>query len=345
MTDNLAFPDEVDIMSQASPTMRAILIARPGGPEVLQIQEAPRPELRAGEILVKVEAAGVNRPDVFQRMGAYPPPPGAPDIPGLEIAGEVVALGAGAARHALGARVAALVPGGGYAEFCAVHESNALPIPAGLTTIEAAAVPETFFTVWTNVFERGALKAGETLLVHGGTSGIGTTAIALAKAFGAHVVATAGSDEKAAQCERLGADLGVNYRKDDFVALTLKATAGRGADVILDMVGGDYVERNYAAAALDGRIVQIAFLKGQKATVDLRPIMAKRLIHTGSTLRPRSPAEKAVIAEALHAKVWPLLEAGRCRPVIDSVFPLADAPKAHERIESAEHVGKVVLTT
>jgi NADPH2:quinone reductase len=220
-----------------------------------------------------------------------------------------------------------------------------LPIPAGLTAIEAAAIPETYFTVWTNVFTRGALKAGETLLVHGGTSGIGTTAIALAKAFGARVVATAGSDEKAAQCERLGADLGVNYRKDDFVALTLQATAGRGADVILDMVGGDYVERNYAAAALDGRIVQIAFLKGQKATLDLRPIMVKRLIHTGSTLRPRSPGEKAVIAEALRAKVWPLLEAGRLRPVIDSVFPLAEAPKAHERIESAEHVGKVVLTT
>ena len=220
-----------------------------------------------------------------------------------------------------------------------------MPIPAGLTAIEAAAIPETYFTVWTNVFARGALKAGETLLVHGGTSGIGTTAIALAKAFGARVVATAGSDEKAAQCERLGADLGVNYRKDDFVKLTLGATEGRGADVILDMVGGDYVERNYAAAALDGRIVQIAHLRGQRATIDLRPIMVKRLIHTGSTLRPRSPAEKAVIAEALRAKVWPLLEAGRLRPVIDSVFPLADARKAHERIENPDHIGKIVLTT
>ena len=344
MTDNLAFPDEVDIMSQASPTMRAILIARPGGPEVLQIQEAPRPELRAGEILVKVEAAGVNRPDVFQRMGAYPPPPGAPDIPGLEIAGEVVALGAGAARHALGARVAALVPGGGYAEFCAVHESNALPIPAGLTTIEAAAVPETFFTVWTNVFERGALKAGETLLVHGGTSGIGTTAIQLAKAFGAHVIATVGSDDKAKACVYLGADLAINYNSEDFVEATRAATNGRGANVILDMVGGDYTLRNYAAAAMDGRVVQIATLRGAKVEIDLRVLMAKRLIQTGSTLRPRSAAEKAAIADALHAKVWPLLAEGRCKPVIDSVFPLADAAKAHERIESSGHIGKIVLT-
>ena len=267
------------------------------------------------------------------------------DVLGLEIAGEVAALGPNAAAHRLGARVTALVPGGGYADYCVAHESNALPIPAGLTAIEAAAIPETYFTVWANVFVRGGLKSGETLLLHGGTSGIGTTAIALAKAFGARVVATAGSDEKAKQCERLGADLGVNHRKDDFVALTLQATAGRGADVILDMVGGDYVERNYAAAALDGRIVQIAFLKGQKATLDLRLIMTKRLIHTGSTLRPRSPAEKAVIAEALRARVWPLLEAGRLRPVIDSVFPLAEAANAHRRIESAEHIGKVVLTT
>jgi NADPH:quinone reductase len=325
--------------------MRAVVAVRPGGPDALQIEMRPRPHPAEREILVRVEAAGVNRPDVHQRQGFYPPPPGVTDVLGLEIAGEVVAFGPDARLHPLGAQVTALVPGGGYADYCVAHETNALPIPAGLTAIEAAAIPETYFTVWTNVFSRGALKAGETLLVHGGTSGIGTTAIALAKAFGARVVATAGSDEKAAQCERLGADLGVNYRKDDFVALTLKATAGRGADVILDMVGGDYVERNYASAALDGRIVQIAFLKGQKATVDLRPIMAKRLIHTGSTLRPRSPAEKAVIAEALRAKVWPLLEAGRLRPVIDSVFPLAEAPKAHERIESAEHLGKVVLTT
>jgi NADPH2:quinone reductase len=325
--------------------MRVVIAIRPGGPDVLQIEMRPRPVPLEREVLVRVEAAGVNRPDVHQRQGNYPPPPGVTDVLGLEIAGEVVALGPGASIHALGARVTALVPGGGYADYCPVHETNALPIPAGLTAIEAAAIPETYFTVWTNVFARGALKAGETLLVHGGTSGIGTTAIALAKAFGARVVVTAGSDRKAQQCERLGADLGVNHRNDDFVARTLGATAGRGADVILDMVGGDYVERNYAAAAVDGRIVQIAFLGGQRPTIDLRAIMTKRLIHTGSTLRPRSPAEKAVIAEALRAKVWPLLEAGRLRPVIDSVFPLAEAAKAHERIESAEHVGKVVLTT
>jgi NADPH2:quinone reductase len=327
-----------------SEKMRAIVAPRPGGPEVLVIQQRSRPVPSEGEILVRVEAAGVNRPDVHQRQGHYPPPPGVTDVLGLEIAGEVAALGPNARVHRVGARVTALVPGGGYADYCVAHETNALPIPAGLTAIEAAAIPETYFTVWTNVFTRGALKAGETLLVHGGSSGIGTTAIVLAKAFGARVVTTAGSNDKAAQCQRLGADLGVNYRKDDFVALTLRLTEGRGADVILDMVGGDYVARNYEAAALDGRIVQIAFLKGQKTTIDLRPIMTKRLIHTGSTLRARSPAEKAVIADALRAKVWPLLEAGRCRPVIDSVFPLSEVVKAHERIESAEHVGKVVLT-
>jgi NADPH:quinone reductase len=325
--------------------MRAVVAARPGGPEVLEIQTRARPAPAEREVLVRVEAAGVNRPDVIQRQGFYPPPPGASDVLGLEIAGEIVALGSNASLHALGARVNALVPGGGYADYCVVHETNALPIPAGLTAIEAAAIPETYFTVWTNVFDRGALKAGETLLVHGGTSGIGTTAIALAKAFGARVVATAGSDEKAARCERLGADLGVNYRRDDFVRLTLGVTDGRGADVILDMVGGDYVARNYEAAALDGRIVQIAHLQGQKANIDLRPLMIKRLVHTGSTLRARSPAEKAAIAQALLTKVWPIIEAGRCKPVIDSVFTLADAAEAHRRIESADHIGKIVLTT
>jgi NADPH:quinone reductase len=331
-------------VADQSESMRAIVAPSPGGPEALEIQMRPRPVPKNGEVLVRVEAAGVNRPDVHQRQGHYPPPPGVTDVLGLEIAGEVVALGPNAGVHRLGALVMALVPGGGYADFCVAHETNALPIPAGLAATEAAAIPETYFTVWTNVFARGALKAGETLLVHGGASGIGTTAIALAKAFGARVIVTAGSDEKAAQCERLGADLGVNYRKDDFVAAVLRATDGRGADVILDMVGGDYVERNYEAAALDGRIVQIAFLKGQKTTVDLRPIMVKRLVHTGSTLRPRPAAEKAAIAEALRANVWPLLEAGRCRPVIDAVFPLSEVIRAHERIESAEHVGKVVLT-
>ena len=331
-------------MTDPRETMRAVVPVRPGGPEVLAIETRPRPIPEAGEILIKVEAAGVNRPDVLQRMGFYAPPPGASDILGLEVAGTVVALGAGASRHAEGARVTALVPGGGYAEYCVAHELNALPLPAGLPAIEAAAIPETYFTVWTNVFDRGGLKAGETLLVHGGTSGIGTTAVQLAKAFGAKVIATAGSAEKVADCERLGADLCVNYRSDDFVAKTLAATGGRGADVILDMVGGDYVARNYACAALDGRIVQIAFLRGPKAEVDLRPLMQKRLIHTGSTLRPRSPADKAVIAEALLTKVWPLLEAGRCKPVIDLVFRLDEAAKAHVRMESSAHVGKIVLT-
>lgn len=331
-------------MSGQSEMMRAVVARRPGGPDVLEIEMRPRPVPVEGQVLVRVEAAGVNRPDILQRMGHYPVPPGASDVLGLEVAGEVVGLGAGAARYAEGNRVTALVPGGGYADYCVVDERNALPIPGGLTAIEAAAIPETYFTVWTNVFDRGALKAGETLLVHGGTSGIGTTAIALAKAFGARVVATAGSDDKARKCELLGADVGVNYRTEDFVKRTLDATGGRGADVILDMIGGGYVERNYAAASVEGRVVQIAFLQGQSVTIDLRPLMQKRLHHTGSTLRPRSPAEKAVIAESLRSKVWPLLEGGRCKPVIDSTFPLADAAKAHQRMESSAHIGKIVLT-
>jgi NADPH2:quinone reductase len=335
---------EAEIMSDASTTMRAIIATRPGGPEVLELQSRPRPIPGAGEILVKVAAAGVNRPDVLQRQGRYQPPPGASDVLGLEVAGEVVALGPSASRHALGARVTALVPGGGYAEYCLAHESNALPIPPGLSLVEAAAIPETAFTVWTNVFERGALKAGETLLVHGGSSGIGTTAIQLAKAFGARVVATAGSDEKAKACVALGADLAINYRTEDFVPATLAATNGKGADVILDMVGGDYVARNHGAAALEGRIVQIAFLRGQKAEIDLHVVMAKRLFHTGSTLRPRSVKEKAAIAEALGARVWPLIAEGRCKPVIDSQFSLAEAAEAHRRIDNPGHFGKIVLT-
>ena len=331
-------------MSDLPDVMKAVVAASPGGPEVLRIGEKPRPSPREGEILIAVEAAGVNRPDVLQRQGLYPPPPGAPDILGLEVAGTVVALGAAATRHNLGDRVLALVPGGGYAQYCLAHESNALPIPAGLSIIESGAVPETFFTVWTNVFDRGTLKAGETLLVHGGTSGIGTTAIMLAKAFGAKVVATAGSPDKVAACLRLGADVAVDYRAADFVEETLKATDKKGADVILDMVGGDYAARNYAAAALNGRIVQIAHLGGGKATIDLRLLMIKRLVHTGSTLRPRSPAEKAVIADALREKVWPLLAAGRCKPIIDSTYPLAEAAKAHARMESSAHIGKIVLT-
>jgi NADPH2:quinone reductase len=324
--------------------MRAIVAPVPGGPEALTLVERPLPAPGAGEILIRVAAAGVNRPDTLQRQGHYAPPPGASDILGLEVAGEVAARGEGAGRHELGANVLALVPGGGYAEFCLAHESNALPVPSGLTSIEAAAIPETFFTVWTNVFERGGLKAGETMLVHGGTSGIGVTAILLAKAFGAKVIATAGSDEKAAHCVRLGADAAINYRAEDFVAATKAATDGRGAELILDMVGGDYVPRNHAAAAMDGRIVQIAFLRGPKVELDLRPLMMKRLTHTGSTLRPRSAAEKALIADALREKVWPLLEAGRCKPPIDSTYPLAEAAKAHARMESSAHVGKIVLT-
>ena len=331
-------------MADLEKTMRAVVAVRPGGPDVLAVETRPVPVPQAGEILIKVEAAGVNRPDVLQRMGFYAPPPGASDILGLEVAGVVVARGPGASRFQEGARVTALVPGGGYAEYCVAHELNALPMPAGLTAVEAAAVPETYFTVWTNVFDRGALKPGEALLVHGGTSGIGTTAIQLAKAFGATVIATAGSHDKAAACERLGADAGVNYRTDDFVARTLAATGGKGANVILDMVGGDYVARNYAAAAVDGRIVQIAFLRGPEAKVDLRPLMQKRLVHTGSTLRPRSPAEKAVIADALRERVWPLMEQGRCKPVIDSVFPLVEVAKAHARIDGGDHVGKIVLS-
>lgn len=331
-------------MSDLPEMMNVVIAAKPGGPEVLHVENRPRPSPREGEILIAVAAAGINRPDTLQRQGLYPPPPGAPDVLGLEVSGVVAALGARAKRFSLGDKVLALVPGGGYAQYCLAHESNALPIPAGLSLVEAAAIPETFFTVWTNVFERGGLKAGEALLVHGGTSGIGTTAIALAKAFGAIVVATVGSDDKAAACRRLGADFSINYRTSDFVEATLAATDSRGADVILDMVGGDYVARNYAAAAVGGRIVQIAFLNGPKATLDLRPLMVKRLVHTGSTLRPRSAAEKAEIARALEARVWPLLAEGRCKPVIDSTYPLAEASLAHTRMESSDHIGKIVLT-
>jgi len=331
-------------MSGLPDQMRAVAVATPGGPEALKPTTRPRPSPREGEILLRVAAAGVNRPDVLQRQGFYAPPPGAPDLPGLEIAGEVVALGEGATRFKLGEAATALVAGGGYAEYCAVHETNALPVPAGLTLIEAAAIPETYCTVWTNVFDRGELKGGEWLLVHGGTSGIGTTAIQLAKAFEARVLTTVGSTEKARACVRLGADLAIVYPEEDFVVATLAATGGRGADVILDMVGGDYVARNYAAAAIDGRIVQIAFLRGRKVEIDLHPIMAKRLSHTGSTLRPRTIAEKAEIIESLQAEVWPLIADGRCRPLIDSTFPLEKAADAHRRIENPEHIGKIVLT-
>jgi putative PIG3 family NAD(P)H quinone oxidoreductase len=333
----------IDAPSTALPAeMTAVAIPVPGGPDALVPTRRPVPVPGEGEVLVRVEAAGVNRPDVLQRRGHYPPPPGASDIPGLEIAGTVVARGEGAARFAVGARVCGLVAGGGYAQYCTVHENNALPVPPDLDSVSAGAMPETYFTVWTNVFERGGLKAGEWLLVHGGSSGIGTTAIQLAKALGSRVIVTAGTDEKCAVCIALGADHAVNYRTQDFVAETKRAT-GRGADVILDMVGGDYIGRNYEAAAMDGRIVQIAFQGPSVAEVDFRRLMLKRLTHTGSTLRSRSVPEKAAIAAALLEKVWPLVAAGRCRPLIDSTFPLVRAAQAHARMESSAHIGKIVL--
>jgi NADPH2:quinone reductase len=330
-------------MSSLPSRMTAIAIRAPGGPEVLVPEERAVPNPNAGEVLVKVTAAGVNRPDVMQRLGSYPPPPGASDIPGLEIAGEVVALGAGAMRYKTGDKVTALVAGGGYAEYCPVHESNALPAPATLSLIEAAAIPETFFTVWHNVFDRGRLESGETLLVHGGTSGIGTTAIQLAKAFGARVITTAGTVEKCDACRKLGADVAVNYRSEDFVAATKAATGGKGADLILDMVGGDYIERNYEAAAVEGRIVQIAFQGSPKANVNFVRIMLKRLTHTGSTLRARSVPDKAAIARALETNVWPLIAAGKVKPVIYRTFPLREASAAHALMETSTHIGKIVL--
>ncbi|HTV69536.1 MAG TPA: NAD(P)H-quinone oxidoreductase [Rhizobiaceae bacterium] len=323
--------------------MTAIAIAEPGGPMVLKPERRDLPELRDGEILIRVRAAGVNRPDVAQRAGAYPPPPGASDLPGLEVAGEIVALGPNTKRWRIGDTVCALTPGGGYAEYCRVHGTNALPIPAGFTFSEAAALPETLFTVWHNVFERGALKPGEWLLLHGGTSGIGTTAIQLAKAFGSFVVTTAGSDEKCDACTKLGADRAVNYKTGDFVAATRDATGGQGANVILDMVGGDYVAKNYEAAAVEGRVVQISTQRGAVGSADFSKLMVKRLVHTGSTLRPRTTEFKAGIAAALEEKVWPLLAARKIQPVMDMIFPLKEAWRAHERMQEGEHIGKIVL--
>jgi len=324
--------------------MTAIAIRAPGGPEALVPEQRPVPAPGAGEILVEVAAAGVNRPDVMQRQGLYPPPAGASPIPGLEIAGHVVALGDGVKRWQLGDAVTALVPGGGYAEYCPVHESNALAVPPVLSLTEAAAIPETFFTVWHNVFERGKLRSGETLLVHGGSSGIGTAAIQLAKALGSRVIVTAGSRQKCDACLALGADVAVDYRNEDFVAATKAATADKGADVILDMVGGDYIERNYEAAAVEGRVVQIAFQSSPRANVDFRRIMLKRLTHTGSTLRARPVADKAAIARAIEEKVWPLIAAGRVKPVIYRTFALVEAAAAHALMETSAHIGKIVLT-
>ena len=323
--------------------MTVVAISKPGGPEVLVPETRALPVPGAGEILVKVAAAGVNRPDVAQRSGSYPPPPGASDLPGLEIAGEVVALGEGA-KHEIGDKVMSLVAGGGYAQYCIAQDAQAMTVPPSLSMQEAGAIPETLMTVWHNVFERGALKAGETLLIHGGSSGIGTMAIQLAKAFGAKVIVTVGSQDKADACLKLGADHAVNYKTEDFVEAVKKATGGNGANVILDMVGGDYIDRNYDAAAVEGRIVQIAFLSGTpKATANFSKLMIKRLHHTGSTLRPRSNADKAAMVAAIEAKVLPLLREGRVKPLMDSTFPLEKAADAHRRMETSEHIGKIVL--
>jgi NADPH2:quinone reductase len=331
-------------MASPPETMTAIEISKPGGPDVLVPRTVPVPKPGAGQILVRNAAAGVNRPDVAQRMGAYPPPPGHSPLPGLEIAGEVAAVGSGVSRWKVGDKVCALVNGGGYAEYTIAEDAIALPIPAGLDMVSAAAVPETFFTVWNNVFERGGLKPGEWFLVHGGSSGIGTTAIQLAKAFGAHVIATAGSAEKCKVCTELGADRAVNYRTEDFVAVAREATGGRGVDVTLDMVAGDYTERNIIAAAKEGRIVQIAVLGGAEVKLNISRVMMKRLTLTGSTLRPRTREAKAGFARALEAKVWPLFASGKVKVVMDSTFPLAKAADAHRRLEAADHIGKIVLT-
>lgn len=324
-------------------TMNAIEIETPGGPEVLKPFTRPVPEIGENEVLIKTAIAGVNRPDCLQRMGGYPPPAGASDIPGLEVAGEIVAAGSKVSSEHIGKEVMALVPGGGYAEYVNVDMNNTLTIPKGLSIEEAGAIPETFFTVWHNVFQRGGLLPGETFLVHGGTSGIGTTAIQLAKAFGATVIATAGTDDKCDACIKLGADHAINYRNEVFEERTKEITNGKGVDVILDMVGGSYTGRNYKAAAMDGRIVQIAFLGGPKAEANFMPIMLKRLTHTGSTLRARSIDFKAQIATELQTKVWPLIEDGKIKPVMDSSFALKEAAQAHERMESSGHIGKIVL--
>jgi NADPH:quinone reductase len=323
--------------------MRAIEISEFGPPDVLKLTDRPDPVPAAGEVLIDVEAAGVNRPDIIQRYGKYPPPPGASDIPGLEVAGRIASLGKGVSGFSVGDRVCALVAGGGYAERAAVPREQVLPIPRGFTAIQAAGIPETFFTVWTNVFQRGRLQSGETILIHGGTSGIGTTAIQLAKAFGARVMTTAGSDEKCDAARKLGAEHAFNYRTSDWVADAKRASGGRGLDVILDIVGADYIPKNLDLLAVEGRLVQIAFLKTAKAELDFSIMMRKRAWITGSTLRPRTPAEKGEIARELHQRVWPLLEQGVVAPIIHSTFPLAQAADAHRLMESSTHVGKIIL--
>jgi len=323
--------------------MRAIEITQPGKPEVLQLCERPQPELKAGEVLIKVHAAGINRPDVLQRLGHYPVPPGASDLPGLEVAGEIAGGDLGDSGFQLGDMVCALVQGGGYAEYCAAPLAQCLPLPQGLSAVEAASLPETFFTVWTNVFDRAGLSEGETLLVQGGTSGIGVTAIQLATAMGHRVFATAGSDDKCRACEELGAERGINYRSEDFVEVVKSLTGGKGVNVVLDMVAGDYVARELECLADDGRIALIALLGGAKANVDLGQVLRRRLSISGSTLRPRPVAFKAAIARNLREHVWPLIEAGKIKPVIYKTFPLEGAAEAHALMESSTHVGKIVL--
>jgi len=326
-------------------SMRAIEIDHPGGPEVLRLGMRPTPRPGPTEVLIRVAAAGVNYPDTVQRRGFYAPPPGTTDIPGLEVAGTIVEVGSALTGVKPGDAVCALLAGGGYAEYCVVPFAQVLPMPAGMDFVTAAAIPETFFTVWVNVFERGKLRAGEAFLVHGGTSGIGTTAIQLAKAIGARVFATAGTAEKCRACEALGAERAVNYREEDFVAVLKQQTDKRGVDVILDMVGGDYLPRNLALLAEHGRLVEIGAQQSREAKIDIWPIMQKRLTITGSLLRPRSPEEKGIIAQALYTHVWPLLESGAVRPVIHETFPLAQAAEAHRLLETSTHVGKIVLVT
>ncbi|WP_439408085.1 NAD(P)H-quinone oxidoreductase [Bradyrhizobium sp. DASA03076] len=330
-------------MDKLPAQMTVVAISKPGGPEVLVPEQRPVPQPGPDEILVKVKAAGVNRPDVAQRSGAYPPPPGASDLPGLEIAGEVVAVGSNARRHKIGDIVMSLVAGGGYAQYCIAQDAQAMSVPPALSIQEAGALPETLMTVWHNVFERGGLKSGETLLIHGGSSGIGTMAIQLAKAFGAKVFVTVGSQDKIDACLKLGADRAINYKTEDFVAVVKEETDKVGVNLILDMVAGDYVDRNYDAAAVDGRIVQIATLNGPKVSVNIAKVMVKRLTHTGSTLRPRSNADKAAMVAAIEAKVMPLLREGRIKPLMDSAFPLEKAADAHRRMETSAHIGKIVL--
>jgi len=329
--------------SSIPPTMTAIEIEQPGPPDVLRPVRRAVPEPKSGEVLIRVAAAGVNRPDVMQRLGLYPPPPGASDIPGLDVAGTVVALGDNVSGWSVGDEVCALVAGGGYAEYCAAPAPQCLPIPAGLDVVSASALPETYFTVWTNVFERGRLAAGETLLVHGGASGVGTTAIQLGVAFGARVFATAGSPEKAAACVRLGAERAIDHRREDFVEVIRKTTDGKGVDVVLDMVGGDYFPRNIACLAVEGRLVQIGLQHGPRAEIDFLPVMQKRLTLTGSTLRARTVEQKGFIAKVLRDQVWPLLAEGRARPVVFRTFPLDQAAEAHRVMESNVHIGKLVL--